>query len=222
MRISVIVPAYNESEKITVTVSALKSTLPAAQVIVVDDCSTDDTATKVQGKGVALIRHRRNWGKTAAVCSGLARATGDVILLIDGDMGRHAREAAKLLVPIVSGGCDMVIGKFIHSAGGGFGLVRSLASYGILILTGQRLQAPLSGQRAAKREVLERCLPGTGGFGLETELTVRALKRGYVVKEVDTNFVHQGHGKTLQGFKHRGKQFLAVLGALFRGAAGWR
>ena len=106
--------------------------------------------------------------------------------------------------------------------GGGLGLVRNLARWGIFAFTGKRLQAPLSGQRAATRTLLEQCLPRGGGFGLETELTLRALRRGFAVREIPTDFVHRGDGWKLAGIRHRGRQFFHVLAALARGGFLWR
>lgn len=221
MKVSIIVPAYNEAATILKTLAALRSALPAAELVVVDDCSKDGTARLIK-EGVKVIRHIRNTGKAGALATGLAACTGDIVAMVDADMGELAGEIAPLVEAVNQDQCDLAIALFASSRGGGLGLVRNLARWGIFLLTGARLLAPLSGQRAATRTLMEQCLPRRGGFGLETELTLRALRRGYRVQEIETGFVHLGHGWTGVGLRHRGRQFVQVLIALCRGGLTWR
>ena len=220
--ISVIIPAYNEADCILDTLDSLSRALPGVELVVVDDCSTDDTADLAGGRGGVVLRHSRNLGKAGALATGLEACTGEIVAMVDGDMGNFAGEIAPLVDAVVQDQCDLAIALFSSSRGGGMGLVRNLARWGIFFLTGTRLNAPLSGQRVATRRLLEQCLPRRGGFGLETELTVRALRAGFRVRELPTGFVHRGHGWTARGFRHRGRQFTEVLMALCRGGIPWR
>lgn len=222
MKVSVIIPAYNERGKIVETIDSVRRALPMAELIVVDDCSSDSTGTLAASRGVKVLRHDRNLGKAGAMSTGLKHSTGQVVAMVDGDMGSRAGEIAGLVSAVVFDGCDLAIAKFASSRGGGIGLVRNLARWGIYLFSGVKLAAPLSGQRAATRQLLEQCLPPRGGFGLETELTLNALRRGYRIREYPTNFVHHGHGWKLEGFVHRGRQFIHVFGALLRGGCQWR
>lgn len=217
MRVSVMIPAYNEEAWITSTIASLRQALPGAEILVVDDGSSDATASLAAAAGATVCRHRRNRGKAEALATGLRVARGQVVAMVDGDMGECAGEIATLVKAVVQGQCDMAVARFARSRGGGVGLVRNLARGGIFCLTGTHLQAPLSGQRAATRELFLHCLPRRGGFGLETELSLNALKRGYRLREYPTAFVHQGQGWSWAGFRHRGRQFCQVLGALWRG-----
>jgi hypothetical protein len=222
MKVSVIIPAYNEETKIIETIDSLRQALPMAELIVVDDCSNDSTGALAAFQCVKVLSHDLNLGKAEALDTGLRNSTGEVVAMVDGDMGSCAREIAGLVSAVAFDNCDLAIAKFSSSKGGGIGLVRNLARWGIYLLYGLKLAAPLSGQRAATRELLEQCLPKKGGFGLETELTLNALSRGYRIKEYPTNFVHRGHGWKLAGFKHRGRQFIHVFRALLRGGYQWR
>ncbi|HOC05699.1 MAG: glycosyltransferase family 2 protein [Bacillota bacterium] len=222
MKVSVIIPAYNEEGKILETIDSVRRALPMAELIVVDDCSSDSTGALAASQGVKVLRHHCNRGKAAALATGLRNSSGQVVAMVDGDMGSRAGEIAGLVSAVAFDGCDLAIARFSSSRGGGIGLVRTLARWGIYIFSGVKLAAPLSGQRAATRRLLEQCLPDRGGFGLETELTLNALRRGYRIREYPTNFVHRGHGWKLEGFMHRGRQFIDVLGALLRGGRQWR
>lgn len=222
MKVSVLIPAYNEEALLGETLDSLGRALPRAELVVIDDCSQDGTEAVARSRKVVLARHSRNRGKAEALATGLGICSGQIIAMVDADMGSQAGEVLPLIKAVEQGECDMAIALFASSQGGGLGLVRNMAHWGIFAFTGKRLQAPLSGQRAATRTLLEQCLPNRGGFGLETELTLRALRRGFSVQEIPTGFVHRGDGWRLAGLRHRGRQFLHVLGALGRGGFLWR
>lgn len=222
MRVSVLVPAYNEEELLGETLDSLSRALPGAELVVIDDGSQDGTETVARSREVVFARHARNLGKADALATGLGISSGEIIAMVDADMGSLAGEVLPLIQAVQQGKCDMAIALFASSTGGGLGLVRLLAHWGIFAFTGKRLQAPLSGQRAATRTLLEQCLPRRGGFGLETELTLRALRQGFTVQEIPTGFEHRGDGWKLAGIRHRGRQFFHVLGALGRGGFLWR
>ena len=94
---SVIVPAFNEGEAIAAVVAALKAGAPWHEVIVVDDGSSDDTADRACEAGAIVVRHPYNKGNGAAVKSGVRRATGANVLIVDGD-GQHRPADAERLV----------------------------------------------------------------------------------------------------------------------------
>lgn len=222
MKVSVLIPAYNEEELLGDTLDSLRRVLPQAELVVIDDCSTDGTGTIALAQDVVIASHSRNQGKAEALATGLNICSGEVIAMVDADMGPLAGEVLPLVNAVLQGECDMAVAIFASSQGGGIGLVRNLARWGIYLFSGQGLQAPLSGQRAATRTLLEQCLPSRGGFGLETELSLRALRSGFSVREIPTGFIHRGEGWRLAGFRHRGRQFFHVLAALGRGGLSWR
>ena len=114
----------------------------------------------------------------------------------------------------------MTIARFGHEqsltgAKMGFGLVRRTASLGVRLLTGHKILAPLSGQRAVSVRVLEAVGDFSPGFGVEAALTVGALHHGFSVLEVPLEMKHRALGRGLKGMRHRGSQFLSVLRALW-------
>ncbi|MGO0122872.1 glycosyltransferase family 2 protein [Desulfothermobacter acidiphilus] len=216
-KVSVIIPAYNEEKRIAATVRAVKVLPEVGEVIVVDDGSRDGTARQAAGAGARVVRLERNRGKGAALAAGLAVAAGEVLLLLDADLEDSARQAGELLLPVLQGRADMTVAVFPATRHkGGWGLVKALARYGVRWLTGREVQAPLSGQRAIRREVLLRLLPFAPGFGVEVALTVKALRQGLRVEEVPVSLRHRLTGRRLSDFWHRGRQFKDVLFTLGR------
>ncbi len=149
---TVVIPAFNEAEGIASTVSGLTGR-GFAEILVIDDGSTDDTAAKARAAGARVVAHPYNKGNGAAVKTGIREAQSPVILLMDADTQHDPAEAGKLISPV--GTYDMVIGarsladqSWLRATGNA--LFRSLASW----LTGRPIPDLTSGYRAAKREAL--------------------------------------------------------------------
>lgn len=212
-KIVALIPAHNEGLKIADTVAATLAVPGVTSAIVIDDASDDDTAARAEGAGAKVVRLYSNVGKGGALQVGANRSEdADIVLLLDGDLGNTAAQAALLLEPVVRGEADMTIAKFPRPAAkAGFGLVMNLARKAISRADGTfDAQAPLSGQRAMTRACLDATLPFGAGYGAEVVLTVRALRAGFRVLEVDTTMTHAATGRDLAGFVHRGKQFVHV------------
>ncbi len=211
----VIVPAYNEAEGIGETLEAVARIPEVTRTVVVDDGSEDDTASVAERAGAEVLRLARNSGKGAALAAGLVRADGDILVLLDADLGATAVEAGKLLAPMLAGEADLTIAQF---PGGrrrsGLGLAQGLSRLGIRWLCGFQARWPLSGQRALRREVVEAVTPLAPGFGVETAMTIDAVRAGFRAIEVGCDFEHRRTGKDWAGVRHRGRQFFDVLRAL--------
>lgn len=224
MRIVALIPAHDEAARIAATVRAARDIPGVQRVLVVDDASTDATAAIAESAGAEVERLPVNVGKGAALDHGLAavRDDADILLLLDGDLGESASQGALLLSPVLEGRADMAVAAFprpAHKAG--FGLVKGLARSGIRALGGPGgrafpATAPLSGQRAMTRSCWEKVTPFAFGYGVEVALTVRALRSGMRVTEVETTMTHDATGRDVGGFAHRGRQFLHVARALVR------
>lgn len=217
MSVSVLIPAYNEEDRIAATVQAAKGLAGVAEVIVIDDGSTDDTVTVAAAAGGRVLRRQRNGGKAAALMSASSEVKGEYLLLLDADLGATAAEAQVLIDPVLAGDTDMTIATFpvVPGRGGGMGLVVRLSRWGILRATGKTLQAPLSGQRCLRREVFAAALPLAAGFGVETALTIDALKAGFRVLEVPTQMDHRVTQNDWPARLHRTRQLRDVARALF-------
>lgn len=214
MSITALIPAKDRADTIRQTVLAV---LPVADdVLVVDDGSCDDTAAQALRAGARVLRLPANVGKGGAVAAGVAASPdADVYLLVDADVGDTAALASALLAPVLADEADMTIGVLPAAAGrGGFGKVRDFARRGIRRACGFETRAPLSGQRAVKGPLL-RSLDLASRFGLEVGLTIDAVRAGARVIEVDVPMEHRHTGRSVAGFRHRGRQGRDVARALW-------
>ncbi|MBV9412729.1 MAG: glycosyltransferase, partial [Acidimicrobiia bacterium] len=211
-----LVAARNEATTVGTTVSALNGLSQVDRVLVVDDASRDATADVARAAGATVLHLPRNRGKGGAVSAGVGRTPdADVYLLVDGDVGASAVAARALLAPVLSGEADMTVGVLPAAGGrGGFGLVRDLSAAGSARATGWRPEAPLSGQRAVRGELL-RSIDLAPGFGLETALNIDAKRAGARVVEVPVVMEHRHTGRGPRGFIHRAAQGAAVARALW-------
>ncbi|UFJ42892.1 glycosyltransferase family 2 protein [Brevibacillus humidisoli] len=214
-RVSIVVPAFNEAQHIVATLQAIRHRVPCDELIVVDDGSRDETAILAADLAGRVLCHDGNRGKGKALQTGWNAASGEIVVLLDADLRESAGEAHHLIYPVLAGECDMAIAQLpapLRKAG--LGLAKGLARQGIRWLTGFHAMAPLSGQRAVRREVLHAVGKLDEGFGVEVGLTVDALRAGYSVKEVPVPFTHRQTGNDWHGFLHRGREFVAIGRAL--------
>jgi glycosyltransferase involved in cell wall biosynthesis len=211
-KVSVVVPAYNEAKAIQNTLKGIKAIPGVMQVVVVDDGSNDDTALLAANMGAKVVKSKRNLGKGNALELGLSHVRGDIILLLDADLGRSAVLGAKLLLPLLEDQADMVVARLPSPKKAvGLGFTLGLARIGTYLLTGEHFQAPLSGQRAFSREVLAGVKPLLPGFGVEVGLNIKAIRGGFRIKELPIKMEHQPSGRDLAGFFHRGRQFWHIF-----------
>lgn len=209
--VTILIPAYNEAKHIQATIQAIKSIAKVDQIIVINDGSHDETSILARQTGVEVYDMAKNAGKGGALNHGLKYAKGDIIGLLDGDLGKSAGEVEKLLVPVLENKADMTIGKFpVAQKRGGFGLVTTLAKKGIRWYTGLEVASPLSGQRVMRRAVIDRIKLFESGFGVEVGLTIDVFRLGFRVKEIPVQMTHAETGRDLAGFLHRGRQFVDV------------
>ncbi len=215
--ISAVIPAHNEEERLPATLSALKKVAAIDEIVVVDDGSTDSTSAIAERLGARCLTFERNQGKGAALRAGIEAARGDILVLLDADLGATAAEAEALLAPVASGEADIAIATFpvIPGKGGGMGLVVRLARWGIRRATGRTMAAPLSGQRAIRRAALDAIAGPAPRFGVETAMTIDALRAGLRVVEVPTTMTHRVTGRDAASVKHRARQFADVARALW-------
>lgn len=220
MNVVALIPAFNEADRISETVTAVRGIDGVTRVLVIDDGSSDDTVHRARQAGAEVIELEANRGKGAALDAGYAvvAGTADVIMLLDGDLGASASQASRLLEPVLTAQADMTIATFPRpTAKAGFGLVMGLARVGIRTLGGDfDAHAPLSGQRVLTDRAARICAPFAFGYGVEVALTVRALRAGLRVLEIPTTMTHAATGRDVSGFVHRGRQFAHVLAALLR------
>ncbi len=211
-----VIPVHDGEDRVGETVTAAASLPGVERVVVVDDASSDASVAVATAAGAEVVRLEINQGKAGAVRAGLERcAEAPVVLLLDADLGATAAGAEPLLGPVRAGEADMAIAVLPGAGGkGGFGLVKRLSTAGIRRACGFEARAPLSGQRAVCREVLDH-LGSAERFGLEVALTIDAVRAGARVVEVEVDIDHAHTGRRLAGFRHRGRQGSDIARALW-------
>lgn len=226
--VSIIIPAYNEENKIKDTLESIRNIEAINDIIVVDDGSKDRTteiAKSVKSDKIKVYKLDKNKGKGFALNYGLdiAMKNANIIGFLDGDLGSSSSEVSKLITPVINDEADVVIAKFPPAKKkGGLGFVKGLAKDSVLEMTGVELDATLSGQRIFKKEVLEKFDEIPFGYGVEVGMTIDILKHGYKVKEVLVNMTHSETGRDIKGFVHRGKQYYHIKKVLRQKKKEWR
>ncbi len=168
MKVSAVVPAFNEAGRIGIVVRALRASPSVTEVIVVDDGSADETALEAEKHGASVVRLPNNSGKAAALDVGVHRASEDVLLFLDADLtGLAVEHVEELVKAYAAGDGEIVIGVFRDGRRG--------------TDFSQRVVPFLSGQRVLSRRVWERArgMVGDMDFGIEVALTKLALKEGW-------------------------------------------
>jgi glycosyltransferase involved in cell wall biosynthesis len=209
--LAAIVAARNEADRIGATVRALRGAFPGARIWVADDASEDGTAEAAMTAGAEVVSRGRPHGKGANV-SAAAEAVLSVetpprlVLLCDGDLGASAARLAPLVEAVRADECDLAVAAFSRRLGGGFGVALGFARWAIRRLCGAETEAPISGQRAMRAEVLRASLPFAANYGMEIGMTVDAVRAGYRLREYELDLEHRATGKNLRGFLHRARQ----------------
>lgn len=225
-----IVAARNEAERIEETIGSLRRGLPGVEVYLADDASTDGTGRLALAAGATVISRGRPHGKggnmTAAAEAALSalaesrqgpfgqRGSGEAtFLLCDGDLGSSAERLAPLVGKVEAGSCDLAIAAFARKVGGGIGLAKGFARRAIARGCGYAAAEPISGQRAMGEGLLREVLPFAEGFGMETGMTIDAVRAGARVRELELDLTHRATGRTPGGFLHRGRQLRDIAAA---------
>lgn len=215
---AVLVAARDEAGRIGDTVRALRRTFPDSAIVVADDGSRDGTAGEAEEAGATVVLRLPHRGKGQALCLAERAAPPGPLLLCDADL----RGDLQPLVAAGAAGADLAIAAFGRRQGGGLGLAKGAARALIARATGWEAREPLSGQRWLSEAARAACFPVAAGFGVETRMTVDALRAGLRVVEVEIDLEHRATGRDLAGFLHRGRQLADLLLALGPGAVNHR
>jgi glycosyltransferase involved in cell wall biosynthesis len=198
MRLTVVIPVYNEVHTLLSLIDRVQAVALDKELILVDDCSSDGTRDLLQRTAfpanVRVLYHERNQGKGAALRTGFAAATGDVVIIQDADLEYDPEEYPKLLEPIVAGRADVVFGSrfaggeshrvlyFWHSLGNKFLTLASNA------FTNLNLTDMETCYKVFRRDVLQRITVEENRFGFEPEITAKVAKLRVRIYEVGISY----------------------------------
>ena len=220
MQLSVIIPVYNERATVSTLLQRVLAAPYEKEVIIVDDSSTDGTWEALHeplGPEVKLVRHPHNQGKGAALRTGLAHATGDVVLFQDADLEYDPQDYPRLVEPILQGEATVVYGYRIWER---TGVVRPPSYYGNRFLTlvtnllyGARLRDMEVCYKAFRADVVKGLALRAHRFEIEPEVTAKVLKAGHTITQVPISYRRRS---IQEGKKIRWRDGLTALATLFR------
>jgi glycosyltransferase involved in cell wall biosynthesis len=223
MKLSIVIPCYNETKTIRAIVDRVRAAPVASkEIIIVDDCSRDGTRdllrTQIAPLVDRILYHEVNQGKGAALRTGFAAATGDAVVVQDADLEYDPQEYPKLLKPIVDGRADVVFGSrfaggeahrvvyFWHMIGN---KVLTLLSN---MFTNLNLTDMETCYKVFRRDVLQRITIEENRFGFEPEITAKVAKLGVPIYEVGIGYSGRTYaeGKKI-GWRDGFRAFYAIL-----------
>jgi glycosyltransferase involved in cell wall biosynthesis len=187
-KLSIIIPAKNEAGAIGGVVERIVALYPHAEILVVDDGSSDETAAIAERAGARVISHPHSLGNGAAVKAGARHAGGDTLVFLDGD-GQHDPDDIQRLLECLDEGHDMVIGaRSTRQSHANWGRLMANGVYNLVasIVTGHAIPDLTSGFRAVRAEKFRKylyLLPN--GFSYPTTITMAFMRSGYPVTFID-------------------------------------
>jgi glycosyltransferase involved in cell wall biosynthesis len=196
-KIAVLVPCYNEEVAIAKVVADFRAALPAATIFVFDNNSTDNTTPVARAAGAEVFREKRR-GKGFVVRRMFTNVEADIYVLVDGDATYDAPSVQQMIARLIEDRLDMVVGRRVdceqpaYRAGHRTGN-RLLTAF-VAAVFGPILNDMLSGYRVFSRRFVKSFPVLSGGFEIETELTIHALELGLAVEEVDTPYYARPKG----------------------------
>lgn len=197
MKVSVIIPVYNEANTIDEILRRVEAQEVASEILIIDDGSSDGTREKLHAlndhEHVRVIFHDQNQGKGAAVRTGIQNATGEVLLIQDADLEYDPRDYPALLQPIQEGIADVVYGsRFLggprRTAMFWHMVANKLLTFMTNLLYNTILSDMETGYKVFKREIVDGMKLRANKFDFEPEFTAKILKRKVRVYEVPISF----------------------------------
>jgi glycosyltransferase involved in cell wall biosynthesis len=216
MKVSVVIPAHNEEQTLPWVLRDLNDTTASLphdefEIIVVDDHSSDATANVSRQFGAMVVHNEGRGGKGMALRAGFARATGDVIVMMDADYS-HRAEDLPVLLQSLTGATGLVIGSRVYGGSDEYTPVRALGNVFLTaalgLCTGRFLSDALNGYKAFRRDVFTDFTYTSRAFEIEIELVANALRKGYKVVECSSHERVRAGGEAKSRVVRHGTRFL--------------
>jgi glycosyltransferase involved in cell wall biosynthesis len=220
MRVCAVIPARDAAATVGPVVRGLKTTLPDATILVVDDGSCDETGARARDAGAEVIRHTLNQGKGAALQTGFDEAVrrgADAVLALDADGQHDPAWAPRLLAGLAS--ADLVVGSRLQSREGMPWLRRvtnDVTSWWVSRLARTPIEDSQSGYRAIRAPVLRRVRPEARRFEYESEFLVAAARAGFRIAAVGIPALYNAPGSHIRPVRDTVRFVRFVLRHLFR------
>jgi glycosyltransferase involved in cell wall biosynthesis len=197
LRVAVIIPCYNEAVTIADVVTSFRAALPQAAIYVYDNNSKDETVAQARAAG-AIVRSESRQGKGHVVRRMFADVEADAYIMVDGDGTYDASAAARLVQQLTDDNLDMLVGARVETAQAayrrGHRTGNRLITGTITMLFGRAFDDILSGYRVFSRRFVKSFPALSGGFEIETELTIHALQLSMPVAEVPLPYAERPEG----------------------------
>ncbi len=207
MKLSIIIPAYNEIDTIPEVLDRVRSEKFDKEIIVVDDCSTDGTREFLRKqKDITLIEHEQNFGKGASIRTALEYVTGNIVIIQDADLEYDPSDYPKLVQPIIDDKADIVYGTRFAGRKPNMRLANYIANrlfaWLATVLYGVRVTDEATCYKAFRTEVIKSIQLNCKRFDFCPEVTARLLKRGWRYVEVPISYQARtyGQGKKIKWF----------------------
>jgi glycosyltransferase involved in cell wall biosynthesis len=209
MKLSIIIPTYNEEKTIGAVIDKIKNLKlnVEKEIIVIDDGSTDNSYAVIKSKkGIKAIQHEKNKGKGGAIKTGIRHMTGDLFIIQDADLELDPNNIERVITPIISGNAKVVYGSRMPKIGKMdrhplFFIGGIIVTFFTNLLYGTKLTDEPCGYKAFKLEDIKNIKTRENGFGWEPEITAKLSREGIKIDEVEifgTNSRSAKEGKKLR------------------------
>jgi glycosyltransferase involved in cell wall biosynthesis len=220
--LSVIMPCYNEAATVRTILEKVREVDLPMQIIAVDDCSKDNTYAILQEEAakdpsMVVMRHATNRGKGAAMRTGLAQASGDIVIIQDADLEYDPQDYYSLVKPIQEGRVNVVFGSRFHGTHTGMYFWNAIGNKGLTFLTNFLYNCWISDMetcyKVMRTDIMRSLNLHSNDFRIEAEITAKVLKQGHRILEVPITYV----GRTYEEGKkmHPKYGFLTII-SLFK------